>query len=174
MLRFLLPLGIFAVLVVFFFVGLGKDPSKLPSPLLDKPAPTFELQQLHNAGASFSPEQMKGQVWILNVWASWCASCRSEHPLFMEIARRGEVPMVGLNYKDERADGLRWLQQLGNPYTVSAWDIKGDVGIDYGVYGVPESFLIDKEGVIRYKHVGPVSRQDWNQIILPKIKELRG
>ncbi|MDH5300666.1 MAG: DsbE family thiol:disulfide interchange protein [Gammaproteobacteria bacterium] len=174
MLRFLIPLGIFAVLVVFFFIGLGKDPGRLPSVLVDKPAPMFEVPELLNSEATFSPEQMKGQVWMLNVWASWCEACRSEHPLFMEISRRGDVVMVGLNYKDERNDGLGWLQQLGNPYKSIAWDYSGDVGIDYGVYGVPETFLIDKEGVIRYKHVGPVSRQDWNEILLPKIKELRG
>jgi cytochrome c biogenesis protein CcmG/thiol:disulfide interchange protein DsbE len=174
MLRALIPLAIFGLMVVFFIFGLGKDPSKLPSVLVDKPAPTFQLEQLHNAQATFAPADMKGKVWVLNVWASWCAACRSEHPLFMEIARRGEVPLVGLNYKDTREEGQKWLRQLGNPYVLSAWDNSGDVGIDFGVYGVPESFVIDKQGVIRYKHVGPVSRQDWNEVILPKIKELQG
>jgi cytochrome c biogenesis protein CcmG/thiol:disulfide interchange protein DsbE len=117
---------------------------------------------------------MKGKVWLLNVWASWCAACRSEHPLFMELARTGEINLVGLNYKDKRADGMRWLQALGNPYVLSASDMSGDVGIDYGVYGVPETFVIDKQGVIRYKHVGPVSRQDWRETLAPLIKELEG
>ncbi len=173
MLRFIAPLLIFAVIAAFFFVGLGRDPTKLPSALIDKPAPSFTLAQLHRPDQSFSPEQMKGKVWLLNVWASWCAACRTEHPLFMELARKG-VPLYGLNYKDKREDALRWLRQLGNPYRISVSDLTGDVGIDYGVYGVPETFLIDKQGIIRYKHVGPVSRQDWETIIEPKFKELQG
>lgn len=174
MLRFLVPLIGFAILVGLFFVGLGKDPSKLPSPLVGKPAPSFQLAQLMDGQATFSPEQMKGQVWMMNVWASWCVSCRQEHPLFVELSRRGEVPIYGLNYKDDPNDARRWLAQLGNPYAVSVSDISGDVGIDYGVYGVPETFVIDKEGVIRHKHVGPVTREDWKNIIEPLLKQLRG
>lgn len=174
MLRFLVPLFGFAILVGLFFVGLGKDPSKLPSPLVGKPAPSFQLAQLMDGQATFSPEQMKGQVWMMNVWASWCVSCRQEHPLFVELSRRGEVPIYGLNYKDDPNDARRWLAQLGNPYAVSVSDISGDVGIDYGVYGVPETFVIDKEGVIRHKHVGPVTREDWKNIIEPLLKQLRG
>jgi len=174
MLRYIAPLVVFMGMVLMFWIGLGKDPQKLPSALLDKPAPAFNLPQLHKANANFAPEELKGKVWVLNVWASWCAACRSEHPLFMELARRGEVTMVGLNYKDQINDAKTWLRQLGDPYVLSVSDLAGTVGIDYGVYGVPESFLIDKEGVIRYKHVGPVSRQDWNTIIKPKIKELEG
>ena len=174
MLRFMAPLVIFAVLVVFFWIGLGKDPKLLPSALLDKPAPTFNLPQLHQQNASFSPADMKGKVWVFNVWASWCAACRSEHPLFMELARKNEINLYGLNYKDRPQDAKQWLVQLGDPYVLSASDIQGDVGIDYGVYGVPETFIVDKEGVIRYKHVGPVSRADWNEKIRPLIKELEG
>ncbi|MDH5546342.1 MAG: DsbE family thiol:disulfide interchange protein [Gammaproteobacteria bacterium] len=174
MLRFIAPLLVFVGLVVVFYIGLGKDPQILPSALLDKPAPAFNLPQLHKADMQFANEEMKGKVWLLNVWASWCGACRSEHPLFMEIARKGEVPMIGLNYKDKPNDAMTWLRQLGDPYMLSVSDMAGNVGIDYGVYGVPETFLIDKEGVIRYKHVGPVSRQDWETILKPKIKELEG
>jgi len=174
MLRFLVPLIGFAILVGFFVVGLGKDPSKLPSPLVGKPAPSFQLAQVIDGQATFSPEQMKGQVWMMNVWASWCVSCRQEHPLFVELSARGDVPIYGLNYKDDPNDARKWLAQLGDPYTVSVSDISGDVGIDYGVYGVPETFVIDKEGVIRHKHVGPVTREDWKNILEPLMKQLRG
>ncbi len=174
MLRFLLPFFAFAALVGLFFVGLGKDPSTLPSALLGRPAPTFNLPQLMDAQATFSPEQVKGQVWILNVWASWCVSCRDEHPLFVELSRKNVVPIYGLNYKDDPNDGRRWLSQLGNPYVVSVSDLSGDVGIDYGVYGVPESYVIDKEGVVRYKHVGPVTREDWKKKFEPLLKQLNG
>lgn len=174
MLRFIAPLAVFVFLVGVFIVGLQKDPQEIPSALLDKPAPAFNLPQLHQSNMVFSPEQMKGKVWILNVWASWCASCRSENPLFIEITRKGEVPIIGLNYKDQPEDAKNWLRQFGNPYVLSVSDMVGDTGIDYGVYGVPESFLIDKQGVIRYKHIGPVSPDAWETIIKPKIKELQG
>lgn len=175
--RRVLPISaIIVVLVVlaFFYRGLSLDPKELPSALLDKPAPMFNLPQLHEPAKSFSPAEMKGKVWLLNVWASWCAACRSEHPLFMQLARQGNFPIYGLNYKDRPEDGMQWLRQLGDPYKVSASDVAGNVGIDFGVYGVPETFLIDKEGVIRYKHVGPVSRKDWKEVIEPKMKELEG
>ncbi|MDH5257865.1 MAG: DsbE family thiol:disulfide interchange protein [Gammaproteobacteria bacterium] len=160
------------ILLAFFYRGLQLDPKKLPSALLDKPAPMFNLPQLHDASKTFGPAEMKGKVWLLNVWASWCAACRSEHPLFMQLSRSGDFPIYGLNYKDKPAAGQQWLRELGDPYKVSISDLEGDVGIDFGVYGVPETFLIDKEGVIRYKHVGPISRQDWRETIAPKMKEL--
>ena len=165
---------IVAILLGFFYKGLSLDSKLLPSALIDKPAPAFNLPQLHDASLSFSPADMKGKVWLLNVWASWCAACRSEHPLFMQLARSGNFPIYGLNYKDKQADGQQWLRELGDPYKVSISDLAGDVGIDFGVYGVPETFLIDKEGVIRYKHVGPISRKDWREVIQPKMKELEG
>jgi len=165
---------IVTILLGFFYKGLSLDPKKLPSALIDKPVPAFSLPQLHNSSLSFSPDEMKGKVWLLNVWASWCAACRSEHPLFMQLARNGDFPIYGLNYKDTQSAGQQWLRELGNPYKVSISDLAGDVGIDFGVYGVPETFLIDKDGVIRYKHVGPVSPQDWRDIIQPKMKELEG
>ncbi len=174
MLRYLLPLVVFVIMIGFFWVGLGKDPHLLPSALLDKPAPAFTLNDLHNPEKSYANADMQGKVWVLNVWASWCAACRSEHPLFMDIARQGEINLYGLNYKDKRNDAMTWLRQLGNPYIASLSDLSGDVGIDYGVYGVPETFIIDKQGIIRMKYVGPVSRAAWQEKLLPKIKELGG
>ena len=172
MLRFLVPLGIFAALVAFLWVGLGKDPSLVPSPLIGKPAPAFRVAQLHDANSQIGNADMLGKVWLLNVWASWCASCRHEHPLFMELARARLVPIYGLNYKDKREDGVNWLSQLGDPYVVSAFDVDGRVGIDYGVYGVPETYVIDRQGIIRYKHVGPVTMEALQTKILPLVKEL--
>ena len=172
MLRFLVPLGIFAALVAFLWVGLGKDPSLVPSPLIGKPAPAFRVAQLHDANSQIGSADMLGKVWLLNVWASWCASCRHEHPLFMELARARLVPIYGLNYKDKREDGVNWLSQLGDPYVVSAFDVDGRVGIDYGVYGVPETYVIDRQGIIRYKHVGPVTMEAMETKILPLVKEL--
>ncbi len=174
MMRYLLPLGVFMALVALFWKGLGLNPTELPSPLIGKPAPSFEVPTLADPSKTISTEDMKGQVWMLNVWASWCASCRYEHPLFVDLARAGVVPIVGLNYKDQRAEALAWLRQLGNPYAVVAVDADGKVGIDYGVYGVPETYIIDRDGIIRYKHVGPVNREALQEKILPLIKELQG
>jgi cytochrome c biogenesis protein CcmG, thiol:disulfide interchange protein DsbE len=171
--KFAIPFVLFLALAGFFAVGLTKDPREVPSPLIDKPAPAFKLEQLHDAKKPFAPEDMRGQVWLLNVWASWCVSCRVEHPLLVEMSKRNIVPIIGLNYKDQRDDGVKWLEKFGNPYTLSAWDIDGRVGIDYGVYGAPETFVIDKQGVIRYKHIGPVSPEALEKKILPLIKSLR-
>ena len=173
MLRYLIPLGIFLVLVIFFAVGLQLDPREVPSPLIDKPAPAFEVARLHEPGKRIGTDQLRGQVWLLNVWASWCVACRSEHPHLVALARQGLVPIYGLNYKDERADALRWLQQFGDPYTVSAHDLDGRVGLDYGVYGVPETFLIDREGVIRHKHIGPLNPDIINNTIMPMVQQLQ-
>ena len=170
--RFLLPLGLFIALVVFLGIGLRLNPREVPSPFIGKPAPAFNLAQLHEPTKTISPQDMAGQVWLLNVWASWCVSCRVEHPVLMDLARQGVVPILGLNYKDKREAGVGWLRQFGNPYAVSAFDADGRVGIDYGVYGVPETFVIDKLGVIRMKHIGPVSTDDIINKILPLIKEL--
>jgi cytochrome c biogenesis protein CcmG, thiol:disulfide interchange protein DsbE len=170
--RYLLPLGIFLALVLFLGVGLRLDPREIPSPFIDKPAPAFAVPQLEDPSLSISPETMRGQVWLLNVWASWCTSCRQEHPALMEFARQGLVPVIGLNYKDQREDGLAWLRQFGNPYQTSAYDRDGRIGIDYGVYGVPETFVIDKRGVIRLKHVGPLTRAVIAEKLVPLIKEL--
>ncbi len=172
--RYLLPLGIFVVIAAFLAIGLGLDPREVPSPLINKPAPAFSLPQLHQPAQKFSREDMKGKVWLLNVWASWCVACREEHPVLVELAKSGVVPIVGLNYKDERLDGLRWLKQFGDPYQLSVYDREGMVGIDYGVYGVPETFLIDKAGIIRYKRIGVVTPEILRDKILPMVKELNG
>ena len=189
--RFLVPFGLFVALVVFFAIGLNRDPREIPSPLIDKPAPAFTLPQLENA-APFAPETMHGKVWLLNVWATWCVACREEHPLLIALAQSEQVPIVGLNYKEVRGDTslnpdqlspaqeltlgrerIRvWFAQHGNPYTVTALDLDGRVGIDYGVYGVPESYVIDKQGVIRLKHIGPLTAQVLQTKILPLVREL--
>lgn len=168
----LIPLLSFAVLVAFLALGLKHDPREVPSPLVNKPAPLFSLPQLQNPALKFSPQEMKGKVWLLNVWASWCVSCREEHPVLLEMARSKAVPIVGLDYKDKPEDGEKWLSGYGNPYTLSALDLDGRVGIDYGVYGVPETYVIDRQGVIRYKQIGPITREVWATVILPKVQEL--
>ena len=192
--RFLIPLGLFLVLVVFLAIGLNRDPHEVPSPLVGKPAPDFKLAQLAEPDKTFSPADMRGQVWLLNVWASWCVSCRAEHPLLVAFARQGGLPIVGLNYKEVRGDGetdvkklaadeestltrqraSAWLSQHGNPYVLSALDMDGRVGIDYGVYGVPETYLIDKKGIIRYKQIGPITPEALEKKILPLAKQLAG
>ena len=170
--RFLIPFILFLILVIFFFVGLGLNPREIPSPLIDKPAPAFNLPQLHEPGKNLNVEDMRGKVWIFNVWASWCVSCREEHPLWVTFARKNSLPIVGLNYKDQRPDALNWLLQLGNPYVVSVMDREGRTGIDYGVYGVPETYVIDRQGIIRMKHIGPITEDVLQAKILPRVKEL--
>jgi cytochrome c biogenesis protein CcmG/thiol:disulfide interchange protein DsbE len=150
------------------------DPRDIPSPLVNKPAPQFDLPQLADPELHVRRDDMLGQVWILNVWASWCVSCRQEHPVLMRLARQNIVPIYGLNYKDTREAGIDWLNDFGNPYVASGFDVNGRVGIDYGVYGVPESYVVDKQGVIRYKHTGPVSDEALITTILPLVKELKG
>ena len=167
-----IPLAAFALLALFLGRGLDLEPSKLPSPLIGKPAPPFLLARVQDETRHFSPEQMRGKVWLLNVWASWCGPCRTEHPLLLEFARRGSVPMVGLNYTDKREDSRKWLADFGDPYVATAFDGDGKVGMDYGVYGVPETYLVDKRGVIRYKHVGPLTRKVIDDTLLPLIREL--
>ncbi|MDO8939715.1 MAG: DsbE family thiol:disulfide interchange protein [Methylicorpusculum sp.] len=174
MMRFLIPLGIFFVLVIFLGIGLKLNPREVPSPLIGKPAPHFQLAQLHTPEQTFSPEQMKGKVWLLNVWASWCVSCRAEHPVLNEFARSGQVEIIGLNYKDEPADARQWLAQLGNPYTISVMDTEGMAGLDWGVYGVPETFVIDKKGLVRFKLTGPVDPNNLQTEIMPLLQTLNG
>ena len=171
--RFLLPLGLFVVLVAFLAVGLQLDPREVPSPLIGKPAPAFVLPQLADPAVKFSPADMKGKVWMLNVWASWCVSCREEHPVLVEFAKSGVVPLYGLDYKDQADDAARWLKKFGDPYLASAVDADGRVGIDYGVYGVPETYVIDQTGIIRYKQIGPVTTAVLNSKILPLIRDLQ-
>ena len=171
-LRYLLPLALFAVLVGFLAVGLKLDPREVPSPLIGKPAPGFALTRLDDADKTIRREDLLGQVWVLNVWASWCAACRDEHPHLMAYAKTKQVPLIGLNYKDTRPAGLTWLTRFGNPYDASLFDADGRVGIDFGVYGVPETFVIDKQGVIRFKQIGPVTPEILQSRIVPLLKAL--
>jgi cytochrome c biogenesis protein CcmG/thiol:disulfide interchange protein DsbE len=170
--RFLLPLGVFLALVVFLAIGLKLDPREVPSPLIDKPAPAFQASVLARPGATIRREDLLGKVWLLNVWASWCSACREEHPVLVEFSKRSKVPIYGLNYKDKRDDGLGWLQAFGNPYADSLFDPDGRIGLDYGVYGVPETFIVDRQGVIRYKHIGPITPEALRDKIEPLLRKL--
>ena len=169
----LIPLGLFIVLVIFLAIGLTRDPHEIPSPLIGKPAPMFTAPKLHEVGQQFSAKDMLGQVWLLNTWASWCVACRQEHPLLVEFVKTNPLPIVGLDYKDKEADGLKWLERYGNPYTHTIVDADARIGIDFGVYGVPESFLIDKQGIIRYKQIGPFTEEALREKLVPLIKELQ-
>jgi cytochrome c biogenesis protein CcmG/thiol:disulfide interchange protein DsbE len=172
--RFIFPLGIFVLIVGLLGFGLTLDPKKIPSPLIDKPAPDFSLGNLYAPEEKLSKKDLLGQVWVLNVWASWCVSCRAEHAIITDLANRNLVDILGLNYKDQPQDARRWLQQFGNPYSASLMDIDGRVGIDWGVYGVPETFVIGKDGQIKYKHIGPVTKESLEREVIPAIKELLG
>jgi len=169
---FLIPLAAFLALAVVLAVGLKLDPREVPSPLIDKPAPKFALQRLDDAARTIRLDDMRGKVWVLNVWASWCVACREEHPLLVEFAKKKVVPLYGLNYKDQREDANRWLARFGNPYDASLYDVEGRVGIDFGVYGVPETFVIDQNGVIRFKHIGPITPDVLATKIEPLLKKL--
>ncbi|HVO05636.1 MAG TPA: DsbE family thiol:disulfide interchange protein [Burkholderiaceae bacterium] len=173
-LRFIVPLAIFLVLAGFLAVGLNRDPHMVPSPLIGKPAPAFRLPRLDEPSKLVNRDEMLGKAWVLNVWASWCGPCREEHPHIVAFARTKQVPLVGLNYKDARSDALAWLKEFGNPYDVSLSDLDGRVGIDFGVYGVPETFVIDKLGVIRFKQIGPLTPEVLNTKVVPLLKELNG
>jgi cytochrome c biogenesis protein CcmG/thiol:disulfide interchange protein DsbE len=157
----------------FLFKGLFLNPREVPSPLVGKPAPAFSLPRLDQPANTFSPKDMLGQVWLFNVWASWCGACRDEHPLLVDLAKTGLVPVVGMDYKDTATEAEQWLTERGNPYLLSAVDADGRVGIDYGVYGVPETYVIDKAGVIAYKQIGPVTLESLRDDILPLVKRLQ-
>lgn len=173
MIRYLLPLGLFIGLVIIFIYGLQHDPRRVPSPLIDKPAPEFDLPTLKDPQTNLQLQDLKGKVSLLNVWASWCVACRTEHPVLIEATTKHPVlNLYGLNYKDKREDASQWLERLGNPYIENAFDETGSISIDYGVYGAPETFIIDKQGIIRYKHIGPISKEQLETIILPMVKEL--
>jgi cytochrome c biogenesis protein CcmG/thiol:disulfide interchange protein DsbE len=172
--HFLLPLALFLVLAGFLGFGLRLDPREVPSPLIGKPAPAFRARLLARPEQSLAASDLAGKAWILNVWASWCAPCRDEHPLWVQYARGAPVPIYGLNYKDSDRAGKAWLQQLGNPYAESLTDPDGRIGIDYGVYGVPETFVIDRSGIVRFKHVGPITPEVLRDKIDPLVRKLNG
>ena len=170
--RYLWPLAIFVVMLGFLGMGLQLNPRDVPSPLINKPVPSFRLPTLAAPDTLVAPQDLRGQVWLLNVWASWCVACRIEHPLLVEFSKMGVVPIYGLNYKDKRDDAIGWLDKFGNPYTRSLSDSESLVGIDFGVYGVPETFVIDKEGVIRFKQIGPVTPEVLRDDIIPLVRKL--
>jgi cytochrome c biogenesis protein CcmG/thiol:disulfide interchange protein DsbE len=170
--RFVIPLVLFVVLVVFLAIGLGRDPHRVPSALINKPAPDFALPELHQPTRIVSPKEMRGKVWLLNVWGSWCEACRQEHPFLNEIAKSGSVPIYGLNWKDKREDALAVLGELGDPYVLNLSDFDGRVAIDYGITGAPETYLIDKNGMIRYKEPGQLTPEIMKDKILPLVQEL--
>jgi cytochrome c biogenesis protein CcmG/thiol:disulfide interchange protein DsbE len=190
--RYFWILGAFAALVVLLAIGLGLNPRDIPSPLVGKPVPTFKLAVLSTPDKTFGPEELRGKPWLLNVWASWCVSCRQEHPVLVQFSKKVDVPLIGLNYKEVRGDGgfdmsklpaeeerkmalqraNQWLAQHGDPYKLTAMDIDGRVGIDFGVYGVPETYVIDKEGIIRMKHTGPITPDILAKKIMPLLAEL--
>ena len=170
---YVLPLAAFVVLAVFLLRGLWLNPREVPSPLIGKPAPVFERPKLQAPQAMFASKDMAGQVWIFNVWASWCTPCRQEHPLWNEFSKQKLAPLIGMNYKDQAENATKWLADLGDPYTLTVVDRDGRLGIDFGVYGVPETFVIDKQGVIRHKHIGPLTAEALETKIVPLVRELQ-
>ncbi len=169
----ILPLLIFVAIALFLAIGLTRDPREVPSPLIGKPVPTFSLPPVRGRSLGLASADLKGQVSLVNVFASWCVACRAEHPLLMQIRREGIVPVHGLNYKDQPDDAARWLDEKGDPYTRTGADLDGRVAIDWGVYGVPETFVIDRDGRIAYKMIGPISPAVWNETLLPLIQKLQ-
>ena len=173
-LRYSVPLLVFAVIAAFLYKGLGMNPREIPSPLIGKSVPEFSLPSVESAETLINDQNLMGKVYLLNVWATWCVSCRAEHETLVHLARSGKVEIVGLNWKDERDKARAWLQQLGDPYTINIFDQKGRTAIDLGVYGAPETFLVDSKGVIRYKHAGPLTMNLFNETLLPMINDLKG
>ena len=173
-LRYAIPLIVFLLIAVFLASRLqgGYDPHRIPSALINKPAPDFQLPELNNPAQTFSPKQMRGKVWLLNVWGSWCVACKEEHPFLLELSKSGVVPLYGLNWKDKREDALAVLSEMGDPYVLNASDFDGHVAIDYGITGAPETYLIDQNGLIRYKEVGQLTPEIMKQKILPMVKDL--
>ena len=172
--RTIIPLAVFIVLVVVLGVGLTLNPREVPSPLIGKAIPAFELPLLSDPAQTVDQQALLGKVSMLNFWATWCAGCLVEHPLLVRVAREGTVPIYGINYKDERLPALAWLRERGDPYLASIEDRAGSLGIDFGVYGLPETFIIDQKGQIAYKHIGPISEEIWQQKLMPVIARLNG
>jgi cytochrome c biogenesis protein CcmG/thiol:disulfide interchange protein DsbE len=171
MLRYLVPALVFVILAGFFVVGLQRDPRAVPSPLIGRPAPTFELESVEAPVREVSSRDFAGRMFVLNVWGTWCVGCRQEHDALMAISRQGLVPIVGLNWKDDRELATRWLRELGDPYVVTAFDQEGRVAIDWGVYGAPETFLVDADGIVVHKHVAPITLEIWERDFVPLIRQ---
>ena len=167
--RFVVPIGLFAALIAFFYVGLGRDKETLPSPLIGKAAPHFALPTVEDPQRNVSGADFAGKAYVLNIWGTWCPGCRQEHPVLMEIARRNVVPIVGIDWKDDLQAAQQWLRDAGNPYAVTAFDAEGRVSIDWGAYGAPETFLIDARGTVIHKHVGPLTIEAWESDFVPKL-----
>jgi cytochrome c biogenesis protein CcmG, thiol:disulfide interchange protein DsbE len=172
--RYLIPVGLFGALIAFFYFGLGRDKQTLPSPLIGKPAPVFELPRLDDPSQTISNSQFAGRPYVINVWGTWCGGCRQEHDTLLAIERRGEAPIIGLNWNDDRALAQRWLYELGDPYVVTAYDGEGRAAIDWGVYGAPETFLVDAGGKVVYKHIAPLTLEVWEREFLPLIRQSGG
>lgn len=172
-LPFILPVALFLIIAVAFAYGLTRDPRTIPSVLIDKPVPTFALPPVQGRSLGLSSADLKGEVTLVNFFASWCVACLVEHPLFVELKKKGAVPVHGINYKDRPGDAAAWLDKYGDPYTRTGADLDGRVGIDWGVYGLPETFVVDRQGRIAYKHIGPISKRDMDEKILPLIEKLR-
>jgi cytochrome c biogenesis protein CcmG, thiol:disulfide interchange protein DsbE len=168
--KFIVPFGLFVVLGAFLYVGLQRDPSYVPSPLIGKQAPEFSLPSLQDAAYPVSSSDLEGRAWVLNVWGTWCGGCRQEHEVLVEIARQNAVPLIGLDWKDDNAAAQQWIRELGNPYAAVASDAEGRVAIDWGVYGAPETFLIGPDGTVLYKHIAPMTMEVWNKEFLPRIE----
>lgn len=169
--RYLIPAALFGALVVFFSLGLDRDKQTLPSPLIGKPAPVFELPEVEDPSKMLSNADFAGRPYVLNVWGTWCVACRQEHSALMEISRRNEVPIIGLNWKDDRQLAIQWLQQLGNPYVGNAFDPEGRVAIDWGAYGAPETFLVDADGKVIYKYISPLTLEVWEREFVPRLRQ---
>lgn len=167
------PLIVFILLGVFLWRGLSLHPHRIPSALINKPAPVFTLSDVENTANTFSNKDLIGHVSLVNVWASWCISCRVEHPVLVDIARTSHVPIYGIDYKDSRVNARHWLKTYGNPYTKIGFDPHGNVAINWGVYGTPETFVIDKHGIIRDKFIGPITPNDWKEKLLPEVEKLK-
>ncbi len=170
--KFLIPIGLFAVLGVLLAYGLRLNPRRIPSPLIGKPLPHFNLPILQDPGQTLTNADLRGHVVLINVWASWCVSCREEHPLLVDVARQKIVPIIGVSYKDKPADALAELKVSGDPYEKDVLDSNGRAAINWGVYGVPETFVVDRNGIIRYKQIGPITPRAWQQKLLPLVRKL--
>lgn len=174
MARYIALVIAFAILIGIFALGLGRDPRKLPSALLDKPAPEYALPNVRDPSATVGSADYAGQMVLVNIWATWCAGCRQEHDYLLELAARNEIPIYGIDWRDQRPEAIRWLEQLGDPYVNSAYDEDGRVGIDWGVYGAPETFLVGADGNVLYKHIGPMDESVWQREFQPRIAQHGG